>query len=156
MLGKPRIRLNNLKTSLRFPCLGLNPIIDSINLIMCLCHISFHLKSNSTSHSIQSIQFNHSLNSFSLLKKSFEGHDMPRTVHTHYNYNNLIWRIVSRRVDISKSKYHTRRKASSVMLKIWKYPQDMIQCVRSSYCIDNLLIIYIFRKRNTIFKVRWE
>ena len=32
MLGKPRIRLNNLKTSLRFPCLGLNPIIDSIYL----------------------------------------------------------------------------------------------------------------------------
>ena len=32
MLGKPRIRLNNLKTSPRFPCLGLNPIIDSINL----------------------------------------------------------------------------------------------------------------------------
>ena len=31
MLGKPHIRLNNLKTSLRFPCLGLNPIIDSIN-----------------------------------------------------------------------------------------------------------------------------
>ena len=33
MLGKPRIRLNNLKTSLRFPCIGLNPIIDSINLL---------------------------------------------------------------------------------------------------------------------------
>ena len=33
MLGKPRIRLNNLKNSLRFPCLGLNPIIDSIILI---------------------------------------------------------------------------------------------------------------------------
>ena len=32
MLGKPRIRLNNLKTSLRCPCLGLNSIIDSINL----------------------------------------------------------------------------------------------------------------------------
>ena len=32
MLGKPRITLNNLKTSLRFPCLGLNSIIDSINL----------------------------------------------------------------------------------------------------------------------------
>ena len=31
MLGKPRIRLNNLKTSLRFPCLGLNPIIDTIS-----------------------------------------------------------------------------------------------------------------------------
>ena len=29
MLGKPRIRLNNLKTSLRFPCLGFNTIIDS-------------------------------------------------------------------------------------------------------------------------------
>ena len=27
-----RIRLNNLKTSLTFPCRGLNPIIDSINL----------------------------------------------------------------------------------------------------------------------------
>ena len=34
MLGKPRIRLNNLKTSLRFPCLGLNPIIDSINVLV--------------------------------------------------------------------------------------------------------------------------
>ena len=34
MLGKPRIRLNNLKTSLRFPCLGLNPIIDSVNLLI--------------------------------------------------------------------------------------------------------------------------
>ena len=33
MLGKPRIRLNNLKTSLKFPCIGLNPIIDSINLL---------------------------------------------------------------------------------------------------------------------------
>ena len=32
MLGKPRIRQNKLNTSLRFPCLGLNPIIDSINL----------------------------------------------------------------------------------------------------------------------------
>ena len=32
MPGKPCIRLNNLKTSLGFPCLGLNPIIDSINL----------------------------------------------------------------------------------------------------------------------------
>ena len=33
LLGKPHIRLNNLKISLRFPCLGLNPIIDSISLI---------------------------------------------------------------------------------------------------------------------------
>ena len=32
MLGKPRIRLNNLKTNLKFPCLCLNPIIDSISL----------------------------------------------------------------------------------------------------------------------------
>ena len=31
MLGRPRIRLNKLKTSLRFPYLGLNPIIVSIN-----------------------------------------------------------------------------------------------------------------------------
>ena len=30
MLGKPRIRLNNLKTSLKIPRLGLNPITDSI------------------------------------------------------------------------------------------------------------------------------
>ena len=34
MLDKPHKRLNNLKTSLRFPCLGLNPIIESINLTM--------------------------------------------------------------------------------------------------------------------------
>ena len=32
MIGKPRKRLNNLKTSLTIPCLGLNSIIDSINL----------------------------------------------------------------------------------------------------------------------------
>ena len=32
MLGKPRIRITNMKTSLRFPCLGHNPIIESINL----------------------------------------------------------------------------------------------------------------------------
>ena len=32
MLGKPRIRLNNLKTSLRFLRPSLNPIIDSISL----------------------------------------------------------------------------------------------------------------------------
>ena len=32
MLGKPRIRLDNLKTSMRFPCVGLNSFIDSINL----------------------------------------------------------------------------------------------------------------------------
>ena len=31
MLGKPRIRLNDLKTSLRFPCLGLHPIVDSVS-----------------------------------------------------------------------------------------------------------------------------
>ena len=30
--GEPRIRLNNLKTSLGFPCLSLNPIKDSINI----------------------------------------------------------------------------------------------------------------------------
>ena len=40
MLGKLRIRLNNLKTSLRFPCLGLNPIIDSIILrLYALVHL---------------------------------------------------------------------------------------------------------------------
>ena len=32
MLGKPCIRLNNLETCLRFPCLGLNPIVDYIIL----------------------------------------------------------------------------------------------------------------------------
>ena len=32
MLGQPSIRLNNTKTSLIFPCLGLNVIIESINL----------------------------------------------------------------------------------------------------------------------------
>ena len=58
-------RLNNLKTSLRFPCLGLNPIIDSIDLehvvviikvigmygrpyiqihISSLCHIELYIK----------------------------------------------------------------------------------------------------------------
>ena len=33
MLGKPRISPNNLKISLRFPYLGLSPIIDSITCI---------------------------------------------------------------------------------------------------------------------------
>ena len=40
---------------------------------------------------------------------------------------------------------------SSVMPKIWKYPQDVIQCVRSSYCIGNLFIIYISLKKKFHF-----
>ena len=38
-------------------------------------------------------------------------------------------------------------------LKIWKYPLDVIQCVRSSYYIDNLFIIYLFLKRNSILNI---
>ena len=55
-------------------------------------------------------------------------------------------------MDISRSEYHTKPGASNVMHKIWKYPQDVIQCIRSRYCIDNLFIIYSFLKRNSIFK----
>ena len=33
------LRLNNLKTSLKFPCVGLNPIIDSISLKAEYCEI---------------------------------------------------------------------------------------------------------------------
>ena len=40
---------------------------------------------------------------------------------THYYYSNLIWRIVSRRVNIARSKYHTRRGASSVIRKTWHF-----------------------------------
>ena len=32
MRGKPRVRFHYLKTSLIFPCRGLNHILDSINL----------------------------------------------------------------------------------------------------------------------------
>ena len=32
------------------------------------------------------------------------------------------------------------------------YTQDVIQCIRSSNCIDNLVIIYIFLKRNSFCK----
>ena len=46
MLGKPRIRLNNLKTIPRFPCLGLNPIIDSINLAHWLRQLTRDVKSD--------------------------------------------------------------------------------------------------------------
>ena len=41
MLGKPRIRLNNLKTSLRVPFLGLKSIIDFI--ILSILDIKFGL-----------------------------------------------------------------------------------------------------------------
>ena len=37
-----------------------------------------------------------------------------------------------------------------MMPKMCKYPQDVIRCVRSSYYIDKLLIIYLFLKRNSI------
>ena len=41
----------------------------------------------------------------------------------------------------------------SVMRKVWKCPRDVIQqCVRSSYCSDNLFIINLFCKRNTVLK----
>ena len=39
-----------------------------------------------------------------------------------------------------------------MMRYIKKYPRDVIQCVRSTYCIDNLFIVYIYLKRNSIFK----
>ena len=50
MLGKPRIRLNNLKSSLRFPCLGLNPIIDSIDLSCYLESATSEGKASSFRH----------------------------------------------------------------------------------------------------------
>ena len=34
-----------------------------------------------------------------------------------------------------------------MMRKIWKYPRDVIQCVRLSYCSDNIFIIYIFSQK---------
>ena len=37
-----------------------------------------------------------------------------------------------------------------MMRKIWIYSLEVIQCIRSSYCIDNLFIIYLFLKRNSI------
>ena len=39
-----------------------------------------------------------------------------------------------------------------MMRKVWKYPRDVIQYVRSSYYIDNLFIIYPFLKLNSTFK----
>ena len=33
------------------------------------------------------------------------------------------------------------------MRKMWKNPRNMIQCIRSSYCIDNLFIIYHFSEK---------
>ena len=47
MLGKSHIKQNNLKTILRFPCLGLNPIIDSINVASCHREFSLLLQSQS-------------------------------------------------------------------------------------------------------------
>ena len=91
--------------------------------------------------------FNQLLMSWTLIAQStllYQG------MHTYY-YSKLI-HIVSGGVDISWSKYQTRRGASSVMGKIWKYPHGMIQCIRSRYCIDNLFITYLFLKRNSIFK----
>ena len=40
-----------------------------------------------------------------------------------------------------------------MMREIWKYPRDVIQYVKSSYCIDNLFIIYLFLKRNSILNI---
>ena len=39
MLGKPRMLLDNLKTSLRVSCLDQNPIIDTISLIVLSEHL---------------------------------------------------------------------------------------------------------------------
>ena len=43
---KPRTRLNNLKNCLRFPCLGLNSIIESIKLnllLWCINNINMYV-----------------------------------------------------------------------------------------------------------------
>ena len=37
-----------------------------------------------------------------------------------------------------------------MMRKNWEYPREEIQCVRSSYCIDNWFVIYFFVERNSI------
>ena len=37
-----------------------------------------------------------------------------------------------------------------MMHKFWKYLRDVVQCIRSSYCIDKLL--YLFLQRNSTFK----
>ena len=47
---------------------------------------------------------------------------------------------------ITQSGYY-QIKVSNVMRKIWKYPRDVIQCVRSSFCIDNLVIVYFLQKK---------
>ena len=44
MLSNPHMRQNYQKTSLRFPCLSQNPIIDSINLLCVL--VSFFIASD--------------------------------------------------------------------------------------------------------------
>ena len=44
---------------------------------------------------------------------------------------------------------------SGLMHKFWKYPRDMIQCSRSSYCIDNLFITYLFPKKTSTFKCNY-
>ena len=60
-------------------------------------------------------------------------------------YSNFFRGIASRRVAISRSKYHTRCGASSVMCKICKYSRDVIPCVRSSYCIVSIIcLLYTF------------
>ena len=44
--ARPRTRLNNLKTCLRFPCLGLNTIIDSVKLtvlLWCINNINMYV-----------------------------------------------------------------------------------------------------------------
>ena len=71
----------------------------------------------------------------------------------HYYYSNLSWRTVSRQVDISRSEFHTRRVASSLMRKILKYLRDVVLCVGSSYWLHWWFVNYIhFLKRNSIFK----
>ena len=42
-----------------------------------------------------------------------------------------------------------------MMCKIEKYPQDMIQCIRSSFCIANFCIIYPFLKRISMVKCNY-
>ena len=71
----------------------------------------------------------------------------------YYYYSNLIWCIVSRRVNIFSGQSTTRDAERECGVLDLEISLNLIQCVRSSQCIDHLFITYHFLNIHSILNI---
>ena len=123
--AKPRIRLNNLKTCLRFPCLGLNTIIDSINLTSDPSRIGSNLQrwDDEPFKALNVSVFNPSAACLVFVGDITVSRPTKYCILIivfHYMYFNTIWFLSPQMIEISS--------------QVWQY------VCRSRYCLSLVLL----------------